>query len=340
MIGERSMGVDSSRGFPWRCGLVAGALGYVAGAAVLVGAILDSPSSTAAIGFLFVPFCAVVPGLLGFALGCSVVYLVRWRRAPSRRPGVAALVSLAVLVLMLVGGGLVLAENGRRLYAVETVLAMDTAGLSGYFERGALRRDKFVLGAIAQNPAADALLLDEISQLEDPSLHGKMGSLFPVLGGNQRGLAVMRLVARHANVSTTTLVRLSRSPDAYVLSDVAGNAKTPVEELRSLRAQGGYLIEWGLARNPSTPSDALHDLAASENQYTRGSTAGNSGTPPEDLERLARDSVWHVRRSVAANPQAPPALLERLSADPDPRVARTATHRLSRPRASAPNPPR
>ncbi|MHC4448132.1 MAG: hypothetical protein ACYSXF_10185, partial [Planctomycetota bacterium] len=205
MIGERSRGRDSSRGFPWRAGLVAGVLGYAAGAAVLVAAILASPSSTAAIGFLFVPFYAVVPGLLGFALGCSTAYVVRWRRAPGRRPGAAVLVSLVVLVLMLAGGGLTLAKNGRRMHAVETVLAMDTARLAAYLERGALRRDKFVLGAIAQNPAADASLLDEIAQLEDPSLHRKMGSLFPVLGGNQRGLAVMRLVARHANVSTTTL---------------------------------------------------------------------------------------------------------------------------------------
>ena len=325
------MRVDSSRGFPWRSGLVAGALAYAAGAAVLVAAILGSPSSTAAIGFLFVPFYAVVPGLLGFALGCSIVYIVRWRRTPGRRPGPAALVSLVVLVLMLGGGGLTLVENGRRMHAVETVLATDTAGLLAYLERGALRRDKFVLGAIAQNPAANALLLDEIAQLEDPSLHRKMGSLFPVLGGNQRGLAVMRLVARHANASTPTLVRLSRSPDAYVLSDVAGNAKTPVEVLRSLHARSGYLIEWGLARNPRAPSDVLHDLGASENEHTRGSVAGNPGTPPEDLELLARDSVWHVRRSAAANPQAPPALLERLAADPDPQVARTATHRLTRP---------
>jgi hypothetical protein len=331
MIGERSRWLDSSLGFPWRAGLVAGALGYAAGAAVLVDAILDSPSSTAAIGFLFVPFYAVVPGLLGFALGCSTAYVVRWRRAPGRRPGAAALVSLVVLVLMLGGGGLLLVENGRRMRAVEIVLAMDTAGLAAYFERGALRRDKFVLGAIAQNTAADASLLDEIARLEDPSLHRKMGSLFPVLGGNQRGLAVMRLLARHENVSTQTLVRLARSSDAYVLSDVAGNSKTPVEVLRSLHARGGYLVEWGLARNPRTPSDVLHDLAARENQYTRGTVAGNPGTPSEDLELLARDSVWHVRRSVAANPQAPRDLLERLAADPDPQVARTAAHRLTRP---------
>jgi hypothetical protein len=71
MIGERSGRLDSSRVSPWHSGLVAGALGYVAETAVLVATILDSPSSTAAIDFLFVPFCAVVPGLFGFALGCS-----------------------------------------------------------------------------------------------------------------------------------------------------------------------------------------------------------------------------------------------------------------------------
>jgi hypothetical protein len=310
---------------------VGAAVGYAGGAAVLVAAILRSPSSTAAIGFLFVPFYALVPALLGFALGGSAAYGLGWWRGPRGRPGASVLASLAVLVLVLGAGGLTVAENLRRMRAVEDVLEMDAGALASYFEKGGLRRDKFVLGAIAQNPKARAPLLGAIAGLDDAALHRKMGSLFPVLGENQRGLAVMRLVARHENVSTATLVQLSRSPDTYVRGEVAGSAKTPAEVLRRLHAEGGYLIEWGLARNPHAPRELLHELAGSENQYTRGSAAGNRGTSPEDLEQLAGDSVWHVRRAVAANPQASPALLERLAGDSDPQVARTAAHRLARP---------
>ena len=158
-----------------------------------------------------------------------------------------------------------------------------------------------------------------------------MGSLFPLLGENRRGLAVMRLVARHPNVAPSTLVHLSHSPDGYVLGEVGGNHKTPTEVLERLHARGDYRIEWGLARNPSSPAEILHGLASAENEYTRGSVARNPGTRVADLEALARDPVWHVRRSVAMNAVVPDALLERLARDSDDRVKRVAAERLRSP---------
>jgi hypothetical protein len=300
----------------------------VAGALVLVWSILQSPSSTAAIGLLFVPFVALLPGLFGCVVGGAAAFLWRWWGTPERSWSPAVMLAAASLVLLLGGTGIWLAKNLRLWGAVDRVLQMEATELSSYFARGALREDRFVLGAIAQNPAADAALLEAIAHRDDPALHERMGSLFPLLGTNRRGLAVMRLVARHPNVTTAALVHLSQSPDGYVLGEVAGNEKTPVDLLRRLHARGGYLMEWGLARNPRTPPEILHTLASSSNEYTRGSVAHNSATRTEDLEQLVGDPVWHVRRSVAMNPAAPEELLERLAGDGDDRVSRVARHRI------------
>lgn len=314
---------------PWRLGLLAGGIGYLGGAAALSAAILRSTSSTAAIGFLFIPFVALVPGALSFAAGTSAAILWQSWRAPTRRWSFAPLASAFTLLVVLGGSGFFLAKNLRVMHAVDAALAMDVPQLSAYFARGHLRRDAFVLGAIAQNPAADAELLDGIARLEDDSLHTAMGSLFPLLGENRKGLAVMRLVARHANVEEPTLVWLSRSPDDYVLGDVAANRKTPVDVLTRLHGRGDYLIEWGLARNPRTPPAILQQLSSSSNEYTRSSVATNPGANPVDLERLARDPLWHVRRGVAANRVVAREVLEPLARDDDERVARAARQRLT-----------
>ncbi len=157
-----------------------------------------------------------------------------------------------------------------------------------------------------------------------------MGSLFPMLGENRKGLAVMRLVARHPNVEVETLVRLAASADDYVLGDVVMNSKTPLEILRKAHRKGGYLIEWGLAYNPKCPADILSALAESSNEYTRSPVAKNPGTPLEQVRMLARDPVWHVRRAAAYHPSVPDDLLEELVQDPDEHVRRSAESILSR----------
>lgn len=311
-----------------RVALLAGVAGYLLGAAVLVFAIFRSPSSTAGIALLFVPFYAAVPGGVGIALGAAAGHLWQWRREPARRIRPAHLVSACVFVGILATGGSILFDRLQVAAAVARVAEMNAAQLHAYFEQGALRSDKFVLGAIAMNRSADRALLDKVARLEDPSLHERMGSLFPLLGENRRGYAVMRLVARHENAGAETLRRLSASHDGYVLSAVAGNPETPGEVLRRLDEQAGYLIDWGLARNPRAPTEILARLASSENEYTRSSVARNPSTPGEQLARLAEDPVWHVRRDVAMNPTASPEQLLGLSKDTNEQVRRVAVRRI------------
>jgi hypothetical protein len=309
---------------PARVALLAAAAGYVVGAGYLILAILRSPSSTAAIGLLFVPFYAVVPSVVAGLLGGAGGYLWQWWRMPARRFSASTLVAATVLVAVIGIVGPCLIDKLQVALAVSRVAQMGAAELSTYFEHGSLRGDKFVLGAIAQSPFADAALLDRVAHLDDPSLHTRLESLFPLLGDNRRGFAVMRLIARHDNSGPETLRWLSWSTDDYVLGDVASNPKTPIEVLRRLAAKGGYLIEWGLARNPRTPVETLEKLADSENEYTRSGVARNPASSTEALARLEGDPVWHVRRGVAMNEAASSEQLERLANDANEQVRRAA----------------
>jgi hypothetical protein len=288
---------------PWA--LWAGIAGALAATALSVKAIMASGSSTAAIGFIFVPFVAIaamaLAGIWGFSVGC-VWYAARG--AQRYAPAVLA----AAWVLAVAAPAALAWEVWRGLAlerAVAQVRAMGADDLEQAFERSAWRRDRFFLGAMVQNPNAGAALLDRIARLEDPDLAEPMGSLWNVMGENTRGIAVLRLLAAHANADPATLARLADGPYADKLRhELARNPRTPIAVLRRWFESTDHLVEWGLALNPNTP--------------------------PEVMERLARSANVYTRINLARNEAAPRVILERLAADADELVARTAKQALAR----------
>ena len=283
-----------------RWALAAGIAGGLAAAGLAVKGIFASASSTAAIGFIFVPLiaaAAAVPAAVwGLALGCV------WLHLRGARRYFPALLAMAWLIALAVPAAI-----GREVWrglelqaAVREVQPMDAAQLDAAFERSRWNRDRFFLGAIAGNPAAGAGLLERIAQLPDPALYERMGSLWDVMGENRKGLAVMRLVASHPNVEPATLERLAAAPDAdHVLHDVLRNPKTPISVLQRHFHSASYLVEWGLALNPNTPPPVMERLSRSVNLYTRMNLTYNEATPPEILERLAKDPDDLLARNAA-----------------------------------------
>jgi len=230
---------------------------------------------------------------------------------------------LLLSFLYWLGNGLLLCKE------VEEVRNLDREGVTRFLETSPFKTNKFALNAILERQDIDAQTLYKIAQIPSPELHKRMGSSFPVMGKNRKGLAVMRLVAKHPNVDAKTLVLLANSPDNYVLGDVAANPKTPPESLAKLVQKDGQLVDLGLARNPNTPPEALHDLAFSVKKYqgsglryTRAAVAQNKATSLVDLEKLSNDSDWLVRDSVLMNPRCSPAIRESLRNDPDERIRR------------------
>jgi len=302
---------------PLFSGLISGAIGFLGTCALGAWDISHSTSSTNVVGYFFLPFVALIVAVMFGIFGYCAHYSAK-KTASRRRRILALLIASALLFSFLYwfGSGLISCK------VVREVRTLDREGVTRFLETSPLKENKYALNAILERQDIDAQTLYKIAQIPSLELHQRMGSSFPVMGKNTRGLAVMRLVAMHPNVDTKTLALLANSPDNYVLGNVAANSKTPPEILPRLAQKGGQLIEWGLAHNPNTPPEILHKLTASGDEYTRAGVAQNSGVSQEDLERLARDSEWNVRDSVLMNPRCSPALKESLRNDPDERIRR------------------
>ena len=251
---------------PWA--LWTGLAGGLAAAVVSVMGILKSGSSTAAIGFIFVPFVAAIvaipAGIWGLALGH--VWLHQRGVRHSSHPALLAAACVFALAVPAVIGW----ETWRGLElerAVLDVSRMDGRRLDEAFERSPLNRDKYFLGAIAQNTEASAELLDRIAALPGDDYYEPMGSFWNVTGGNRKGLALMRLIAYNPNVSPAT----------------------PMKVLEPHFDSTDYLVEWGLALNPNTPPAVMERLSKSKDLYTRMNLTYNKATPTEILKRLAQD---------------------------------------------------
>ncbi len=328
-------GAEGARPGRLRTGMWGGFLGGVLAAGV--GAVLDytairrSTISTAAVGLIFeLPIVALLWGIQGGLIGFCAGYFLAARRSGGGWRQTGSLI--AGLVLLAVGGRLAI-EVGTGLVVsakVRQVQRMEEPQLRGVLDSRLFGRNLFVLAAVAGNERASADTLRQIASRSDPELHRKLGSIYDVMGTNTHGLAVVRLVARNPHVDGETLEILSRSPDPYVLGDVAMNSKLPEEALARLLGREERMVSWGVALNPKTPPWVLSRLSGSSDEYIRSNVARNPGTPPDALRQLASDSQWHVRRDVATNPKTPADVLELFRRDPDERVrgvaARAPTH--------------
>lgn len=288
-----------------RWALWSGIAGALAATALSVKGIFASGGSTAALGFVFVPLVAVLAAIPVGIWGAALGYVVRRLRGAAQGSPIVLVAALAVAAALPAAVAYE-AQRGLRLQAeVREVLAMDVLELERAFQESPWKRDRYFLAAVAQNNAARAALLARIAEFEDPALYEPLGSLWDVMGGNRKGLAVMRLVARHPNTDAATLAKLASRPDApYLLHEVLANPKTPRAVLERHFESTDYLVEWGLARNPKAPQRVL--------------------------ERLSRSKDLNTRLNVAWNPAAPREVLDRLAQDPDESVARNARQAIER----------
>jgi hypothetical protein len=266
---------------PWITGCFVAIIAFVVEFIIGVLCIKYSSSSTAAIGFIFLPFEAFIAAIPFFVIGfCTHYGVVKLRQ--HARIGYLFVTIAAVLTAYFIG---TFVYNSALLRAVNNVRTMSPSQQSAFLDDSIWRTNKYVLGALLECSDLSAESLHQIAMIPSPDLHRRMWATPPIMGENRRGLAVMRLVALHPNVDVQTLVGLAKSPDRYVRGSVAGNSKTPVEILRHFYSMegGGQLIDWGLARNPNTPVDILRELAKSSNQYTRRYVERNPGFSVEDL---------------------------------------------------------
>lgn len=253
-----------------RWALWAGVAGAAATLALSTKMILSHGSSTAGLGFIFVPLvaaAAAVPiGIWGAALGHVVAHL----RGRAPEPRIVFWVALAAAASLPAAVGYEIWRGKSLESAVAETHRMTGQQLERAFEDSPWRRDKYFLGALAERGAASALLLERIASLEDPDLYEPMWSLWDVMGENRKGLAVMRLVARHPNAAGATLARLEAHPQAQeLITEILANPNTPAQVLAKHYDDTHYRAEWGLALNPRTPRAVLERLSKSDNPHSR-----------------------------------------------------------------------
>jgi hypothetical protein len=305
-------------GFAWA--LLLGALGGGVGAVLLTTAIGRSAISTAALGFIELPIVMFLWAMPFAAMGFCAGYLLAARRMGSQFTTFRMLLAGLVLLSLAVTSTAYVTTNLATGWEVGRVAAMNEGELEWVLASKYFGANPFVLAEVAQNPRASAAILHQIAMRKDPQLNEKLWSIFDVMGANKHGLAVMRLVARHANVDSQTLEILAQSGNGYVLSDVAMNPKLSDQTLRRLAQRSDPMMEWAIARNPKTPASVLTRLSQSSDEYVRSNVAGNPSASAGDLARLGQDPQFNVRRSVASNPSAPLDVVEALRNDPDARV--------------------
>ena len=312
--------VMSYREGAFKYGISFAGLGFALIAILSIYSIRQSLSSTAAIGYLFVPLVSIIGAIPFFVFGYSFRYLQNWYFSRGRPLDYKVLLAFAVAGILFLSGAKFVVEGIYLTGLVHKIETMDEAELKSIFSKPLFGKNKFVLGVIAQNKNANGELLHAIVMLNDEELHERMGSVFDVMGANRRGYAVMRLVASHPNVLPVTLEHLSNSRDTMVLEDVLANPKIPADVLQRFIDKRNIYIDSGLSRNPATPQNILSILSDSNNEYTRANVARNPNTKLSDLEKLASDREWHVRRSIVDNPHTSIDLLKKLSEDSDERV--------------------
>jgi hypothetical protein len=276
-----------------RWALWVGVAGALATAALFTKLILSPRSSIAGPGFVYLPLIAAAAAapvaIWGAALGHVVLHL----RGRARQPkfvfwaAYVAAVSLPAAISWEVSRGRALEE------AIGEARGFDEAPYGErLFQRSPWRRNKYFLGALAENQSTSAAVLEGIASLEDPDLFEPMWSVWNVMGDNQKGLAVMHMVARHRNAPGATLARLEAHPQAQdLIPEILANANTPAQVLARHFDDTDYRAEWALALNPNTPPAVMERLARSSNLQTRMNLVQyNWATPRAILERLAQDA--------------------------------------------------
>ncbi len=244
----------------------------------------NSTSSTAAIGFIFLPLTALIVSLPWLGVGIALSYALKAIRTQGKNDVVLAILGIVLSLTYITYAGMAHQKKLGLIEAIGQIQLMNTKQLTAFVENARYRDSKFALGAICLNQNTASNTLAHIAEMENPALHKAMWSDPLIMGKNRKGLAVMRLIVSHPNVTPAILSLLSNSPVSYVKGDVAADMHTPTGVLDRLYQENKnstefYLIEWGLSRNPSTPAPILNALANSKDKVTLRNLNNNPSTP-------------------------------------------------------------
>jgi hypothetical protein len=269
-----------------RRGIAASLVAFALALAAGWWAIVQSRSSTAGLGFLFLPFIAVLAGALAWAFQ----NLRTARNLPARIAAWACLLGAVAVV----GGEL---NSGRETIAKNRGRDADQRARTLRYERNRADVARRLAQVPGQEAATLAMLVRE-HEVDPEFLMAAFESRFASPEDLDRfaradDFGVTLTVLRNPNCRADTLVRIYRThsyPD-YFLQALVAHPNTPPDLLRELHGQQPRRINgldhW-LARNPSTPPDILEALARSPDVSVIQGLLQNPAVPCAMLPEIAR----------------------------------------------------
>lgn len=225
-------------------------------------AIRTSCSSTAAIGYLFLPYYIFLLCSAAYLIGWSIATIIRAFYVISHKTRQTSLrkwpvyIAMAVLVLF---GLLAFNFSARKLLLKKAYVSASESELDALYDKAVSSKDIDLLAKLAKNPSTSQDLLRQIYS-------SIPASTFKYPGSNY-------------------------SP---VFAELARNKKTPSDILKSLseKRAGERLF---IAANPNTPADVLEQLARDKDSLVRTQLTTNPNVTKEILIELKNDPDKVVR---------------------------------------------
>lgn len=217
-----------------------------------------SSSSTAAIGYLALPFLSLATALLFFLLALAVGVILRWilERTGHAAPRLASTPRLISALLFLSVTGWLLHQNLTRSRLLDAAAAETTAPaeLQAMLADALKSNDIELQSTLARNPT---LPIPDLARLFDNSqdqVHDRLTKRF----------ALFSSLARNPRTPTGILSALSTSPFSSVRIEVILNPSTPVGILTNMVHDKISLVREYLADNPRLPDDLRRQLKEPE----------------------------------------------------------------------------
>ncbi len=309
---------------------------------VQANTIMRSGSSTASIGFIFLPIEATISAarvwLFAFALGYFITALL----LDSPKFNIFVFIFVFIIlkgIFLFTSAALDVIKTKLTIYEINAIHGSNLIDNQlAQYTIYPKENQPFILEAIVLNPFTSSETLDQIAKINEPALEDKLESLYFFQPANSKGFSVKRLIARNPNTTAETLRELAQSSSQFVVEDIVANPNTPDDVLVSLWDKYGNKIAYSITLNPHVDAKILEEVAHQKEPIenssmittlTKANIAKNPNTPVEILEELSNEKEWAIIQNVIDNNRTPKAVVEKLSQSENPTITDYAKARLN-----------
>jgi hypothetical protein len=257
--------------------LIASALATLAFNVWAVVAIFGSSSSTAAVGFAFLPLYSFAVAAASWATAWSLLTLIGLARSdgPAQGPRAWAAGAAAALFLGALAAGGTLAWQRQSLLGAAAQADTPADRLTEIGERALAESDYEVLGKLASNPGAAPELVAKLTEF----CENELGGARPVFC-----YSILYGLAAHPAAPAELLARLAVNPEVSIRTVVARNPHTPAASVETLASDPEPSVRLWVAANPGLSRGSLERLAADPDEIVRRNAAAALGRAGHALE--------------------------------------------------------